>query len=179
MNLLYVVGAPGAGKSTLMAELTAGAARVPRPGPPPHDQMGERAAELGRRREGFSGTDALSMSIQPVAVRWITGCPFPLVLGEGARLANTGFLLAARRAGYTVTLPYLDAPAWVLDQRCTARGSAQNGQWRRGAATRAARIAALMELDARVLRLDATRAPADLAAEIRSAVPALEELQRA
>jgi ribose 1,5-bisphosphokinase PhnN len=165
-NLLYIVGPPGVGKSTLMATLTGGLHRVPRSGPVPHDTLHRRmtppesarlvGAELGRHRDSFSGTDAMSMSIQPKAIEWIASKPYPLILGEGARLGTVGFLMAARSAGYAVDLVYLDAGEATLAQRRLGRGSDQNEQWMRGAATRARRLIERMELDARVHHLDAT-----------------------
>lgn len=178
MNLLYVVGPPGVGKSTLVAGLTARMSREAVAAPVPHDrlltaQLGIAGAEVGKRRGAFSGTDALSMSIHPKAVEWISTAPYDLVIGEGARLGTRGFLTAGMKAGYWVTLVHLTAAQDVLDARCKERGSAQNETWRRGAATRAARLAATMDLDARVLRLDAS-APADqLAAQVRGVVRAL------
>ena len=180
-TLVYIAGPPGAGKSTLMAALTAGVPRHPTPEPIPHDCLaGGLAAELGTRRPGgFPGTDSLSMSIQPKAIEWIAGKPYPLILGEGQRLGNKGFLYAALGAGYAVTLVHLDAAGPVLDARCAERGSAQNPAWRRGAATRAARLADAMELDAEVIRLDAAVFPDRLAVEVQRQVPALAELAAA
>ena len=180
-TLVYLCGPPGAGKSTLMAALTAGIDRHPTAEPVPHDCLaGGLAAELGVRREGgFPGTDGLSMSIQPKAIAWIAGKPYPLILGEGQRLANKGFLYAAMGAGYTVTLVHLDAAQAVLDGRCAARGSRQSPAWRRGAATRARKLADAMELDAEVIRLDAVGFPDQLAAHLTKVVPGLADFAAA
>lgn len=184
-TLLYLVGAPGVGKTTLMAELTASCERQQHDKPFAHDTLhhGPRVVgmELGRRRDTFSGTDALAMSVQPLAIEWITGRipgyqPHRLVLAEGARLATTGFLHAARAAGYRVILVHLDAPDATLDGRRADRGSDQNPAWMRGAATRARKIADRMELDATVRRLTADKPPAALARQIAALSPDLEEL---
>jgi len=175
---VYFYGPPGAGKSTLMAELTkhcdrsaSSAAKVP------HDILFHgnklRGAELGRRREAFSGTDALSMSIQPEAVSWVRTAPYRLILGEGARLATRGFLEAARGAEYDVHTFYLDATRQELEARRRKRGSNQNEKWVQGASTRAANLrAAIGGWD-----LDAMRTPQELVEVLMEAVPALEVLR--
>jgi ribose 1,5-bisphosphokinase PhnN len=185
-TLLYLVGPPGVGKSTLMAEITAGLHRVPYSGPVPHDGLYRRmtppetarsvGVEIGKRRESFSGTDALGMAVQPKAVEWIARRPHALVLGEGARLGTVGFLHAARSAGYRVIVVHLDSDEATLAARRLQRGSRQNEQWVRGATTRARRLAERMELDAEVHWLDGTMDPAGLAAEVRRMAPELEAL---
>lgn len=189
-TLVYFVGPPGVGKSTLMAGLTAPLERHPRSKPFAHDLLlapGTTAApgvlpapvavELGRRREDFSGTDALSMSVQPLAVDWIVGRPYPLILGEGARLATVGFLGAAAVSGYDVHLVHLEASAAVLDIRRVGRGSNQSPQWMRGAETRARRIMERMDLDATLHWLRTDEAPLNvLLHDLRKAVPVLEVL---
>lgn len=180
--LLYLIGAPGVGKSSLMAELTAGCARYERLTPLPHDVLLDPdgvpvAAELGRRRERFSGTDALAMNVSPAACAWLRdGNPWAeLVLAEGDRLAHAGFLRAAADGGYVVTLAHLTADQDTLDRRCAERGSAQSPTWRRGRTTKAANLAA--RFPALTLTLDAAHeSPAELAAILRAAVPALAAL---
>jgi predicted nucleotide kinase in modified base biosynthesis len=151
-SLVYVSGAPATGKSTLMASLTAGCQREAEAKPFAHDWLydpRERGSlltrlgvEVGRRRDSFSGTDALGMSVSPVACRWIAGRPAHLVLAEGDRLANRAFLTAAAEAGYAVHFVHLHADAHLLDARCAARGSKQSPAWRKGRTTKSANLAA-------------------------------------
>jgi hypothetical protein len=152
-RLLYLTGPPASGKSSLMAALTTGCHRAPRaePGKPeiPYDVLvdpltgGALGLELGRRREGFPGTDTMAMNVAPAVCRWLaTSLPGPLIFGEGDRLGYPGFLDAASAAGYEVTLVHVTAAQGELDARAEYRGSKQNAQWARGRATKAANLAA-------------------------------------
>lgn len=143
-NLIYLVGQPGSGKSTLMAKLTAQYDRhsiAPcDPYPVAHDVLTDKStgmvvgAEIGKRRDLFSGTDALASSIVDKAAPWIANQPYPLVLAEGARLANKRFLEAAMAGGYHVTLVLLDhtdAEKWRA-KRSKEIGKVQNEGWVKG-----------------------------------------------
>lgn len=182
--LVYLIGAPAAGKSTLMAALTAGCTRHLVEQPLAHEILtvprhpGVRAVELGRRRTTFAGTDALSLNVQPRAVAWITTTAHDLVLGEGDRLANLGFLLAARHAGYHVHLLVLDAPTTVLDARCAHRGSHQSPAWRTGRRTKVDRLAGNADAHGlTVTHLDARHPPEHVVGQALTAAPPLTLLQ--
>jgi hypothetical protein len=103
---LYLVGGPGAGKSTLMARLLAHWQVGPNVRVTEKELFGHRLADGGDReglylgvlREQFPGTDGLSLSVNRVAVPWAadpqqTG-RYDLILAEGGRLANRPFLSA-------------------------------------------------------------------------------------
>lgn len=146
LRLIYLVGPPGSGKSTLMSALTRDCLRVTRTDLRlPRDELYRNeqrvGVELGRQRGDFSGTDALAMNIHPVACQWIAHADEPVVLGEGQRLGTRAFLRAAADAGRLVDLVWLDPPAEVCQARRAARGSRQNPQWVKAATTRASRLA--------------------------------------
>lgn len=141
-RMVYLVGAPGSGKSTLMRRLTAGLERLPVDTPVPHDMLIESVtgaithAEIGRQRGDFSGTDALASSIITRAEPWILSRPYLVVLGEGARLGNQRFLSAAAQ-GYDVVLAVLDhadAEGW-REIRSKQLGKFQNAGWVKGRLT--------------------------------------------
>lgn len=143
-RMIYLAGQPGSGKSTLMAKLTAPYDRhsiAPCPNyPVAHDVLTEPitaaviGVELGRRRTLFSGTDSLPSSIIEKAIPWIATVPYPLILAEGARLANLRFIKAAVDAGYSVDLALLDhddADVWRA-KRVKKIGREQNAEWVKG-----------------------------------------------
>ncbi|QHB37309.1 terminase small subunit [Mycobacterium phage BirdsNest] len=148
-RLIYLIGAPGSGKSTLMARLTSHLEREPQTGGPvAHDLLRfldgvVAGAEIGRRRELFGGTDALPASIIEKAIPWVQSRPYELLLAEGARLANQRFLMAAREAGYEVHLAHLDHPdveEWRA-KRSEEIGKVQDASWVKGRTTASAKLA--------------------------------------
>lgn len=187
--MVYLVGPPGVGKSSAMAALTENCRRVPRSGPVRHDTLVRPnvppqvattvGVEIGARRESFSGTDALGMAVNPDAITWISEeNPYALVLAEGARLANTRFLLASVMAGYSLHLVHLFAPPSVLNARRIERGSNQNPKWIRGAETRSRRIMESMANDATLHWVSTDGAdPRAVADAIVKQIPELEVLR--
>lgn len=128
-ELLYVLGAPGAGKSTLLDWLTESLEFRNEDQPFAHrvwmPDSAQPVVELGARREKFSGTDALSMSVQPKVLDWLAATDYRFVIGEGDRLANAKFVDGALKLGWRVSLLYLACSAAVADYRRTARAYAQ------------------------------------------------------
>lgn len=143
-SLIYVVGEPGAGKSTAVAKATARYTRHPQQTPLAHDLLVDEssivAVELGKRRKDFSGTDALPMNAITKAEAFLATTMAPVVIGEGARLGIRRFFEHAVSLGYDVTLYHLTTPH-AAKQRAV-RGAEQSESWVKGARTRAANIAA-------------------------------------
>lgn len=149
-HLLYIIGVPGSGKSTVCRGLTEGLQGAPMPKPFAHIYWPVRTGEgfvveLGARREQFSGTDALAMSVQPKVLQWMEHNPERLILGEGDRLANGKFFAAARELGYNVVIAHLDPKEGWVDRWRAARneevGKAQDETWLKGRITKVQNLA--------------------------------------
>ncbi|UBF41607.1 adenylate kinase [Gordonia phage AnarQue] len=151
-RLVYVIGQPGSGKTTLMSALTSASVRLPQDKPVPRDLLATRntgrvwAVELGRQRPGgFSGTDALASTAINTAEPWLRSqTEAPVVLAEGARLANRRFLTAAVESGYQVLLVLLDhadAERW-REARSVEIGKHQNASWVKGRRSASLNLAA-------------------------------------
>jgi len=95
MKLIYLIGLPGTGKSTVMKSLmkTLGEFTPERPIDLLDSHVNGNIRILGKYEEGetFSGTDRLSMAVAPKAVEYFSTKPNEVVIGEGDRLNNKRF----------------------------------------------------------------------------------------
>ena len=182
MQLVYFMGLPGVGKSTLVTALTGHLVRIPQDKPVPHELLEHpvrahlAAVEVGRSRISARGTDALSMSIMPKAIDWIRNRPSRLVLAEGDRLASMRFFTAAQAAGYHVTLVHCHAEPALVEQR--QPGKSRSASWLRGQATKVRNLLRSAG-DARmtVIPLACDTNPATLVRCATRAIPCLEDLR--
>lgn len=174
---MYVIGVPGAGKTSLMRALTVHCARRHLERPVHRDLLlrGGRLAgtELGRHRKGHAGTDALSYNAAPYAADWLLRSATGLVLAEGDRLACATFLDAATAAGQ-LCLVHLDTPPAVaaIRRRSQPGRKPQAPVWLTGRATKVRRLVA----ERATVVLDGTQSPLVLAAQLRRFHPALAAL---
>lgn len=177
MRTIYIIGAPGAGKSSAVKralELVHWGNPTEVLKPIPHLDYGAGCIQLGRVREtGFSGTDALGMAINPKAIDFIESSPANVVIGEGDRLANAGFLSAADRAGI-LTLVWIDVPPEIARERARARAlrlgtKEQTESWWKGRYTKTSRLAGGWPH----IRIDGTGHPETVAQSLADIIPNL------
>jgi hypothetical protein len=176
MNLIYVIGYPGVGKSTAVAQAlqTLGyLAGVQHEQPIPHiawhNEKSSIINELGRRRDNFSGTDALALNIQPKATAWLEQRPDGTFIAEGDRLANGKFFDVASRTCERFVIAHIDAPLEIAQTRAQRRAerlniATQNDSWWRGRATKVTNLVSAYR--DRVVTIDAQRPRLEIAGEI-------------
>lgn len=124
---LYVIGPPGAGKSTLVDNVVDGLGLSWQPDirvwrelwiNPLTDSDGVvRGQSLGKHRPTYPGTDALSMSVMPRIVEWLHQTEHPeYIIGEGQRLGNVEWLRQLDLVTELLVV-YVTAPEAELDAR--------------------------------------------------------------
>jgi len=150
VKLFYLIGEPGAGKSTLMAKMTEGLIPYQERKPFGHTLWTSHrsaAVELGVRREGgFGGTDSLSMSVQPMVLDWLPTVSVYDVFGEGDRLANGKFFTGVSAMEIDLTVAYLEVPPELAEERRAKRAAelgtkTQDAKWVAGRRTKVLRLA--------------------------------------
>lgn len=139
-DMMYLIGQPGAGKTTLMRavflDTPATVVRTPFP-----MTLYPGGVELGESRAQFGGTDALRMDIQPVVAEWLYTTPAGNIVAEGDRLSNDRFFVACVLAGWRLSVVYLRCADEIAAQRRGMRGSSQNAAWVKGRTTKVSRLA--------------------------------------
>jgi hypothetical protein len=148
-HMLYLIGEPGAGKTTLVRRLTRNVACTV--GKAPHvtwTQYSPKVIQLGHDRGVFGGTDALGMAAQKHVIAWLNdgGRAHQYVLAEGDRLANAKFFEAVKELGFKLTVACVTVPEDVLAARREERnariGKAQDERWLKTRATKVANLVA-------------------------------------
>lgn len=137
MRILFIIGAPGCGKSSLVLRMleSFGAYTTHRYGLLDYMEF-EDFIVLGKYNSGdlFGGTDKLSNAVIDDAERFLTKCEKPILL-EGDRLANTRFIDRCKALG-ELRLVTLKLNAALLQERREARafeyGKKQNPTWLAG-----------------------------------------------
>lgn len=126
MKVIYIIGLPGTGKTTLMKRFMEQYDWTPhRPIDLLDSHISGNIRVLGKYEEGetFSGTDRLSMAVSPKAVEFIQSKPDEVIIGEGDRLNNKTFLSAC---GEDLTIIHLEVDDETRERRYKERGSNQS-----------------------------------------------------
>jgi ABC-type phosphate/phosphonate transport system ATPase subunit len=150
MQIIAIGGEPGSGKSTLMKRIIKHYGVDPKYNEVklvPYLQKGNIYI-LGKYEEGevFSGTDRMSMAVQPEAIKFCSSLPDnSIVLFEGDRLFTASFLEDCMDK-YNLEIIHLFANKDIQKQRYLERGSEQNETWLRGRETKIANILSNMNL---------------------------------
>lgn len=150
MKIIAIGGEPGAGKSTLMKELMKKYLFIEQFSQfklVPYHQAGNFYI-LGKYEEGetFSGTDRMSMAVQPEAIKFLASLEKDsVVLFEGDRLFTSSFLEHCVD-NYDTEILYLETDKTVRQERYKERGSNQNETWLQGRETKIANILSNMTL---------------------------------
>ena len=139
IKFLYLIGEPGAGKTTLTKSLFPGFSYVENK-PFCRTVHEDDLIELGYERGTFSGTDALSLSVQPIVLKWLNETPFNAtarMFAEGDRLGNAKFFNAVIAGGrFDLKIAFLKAYDNTLKSRRENRGSKQSETWLKGRKTK-------------------------------------------
>lgn len=151
MKIIYLIGAPGAGKTTLTEAFTRDWQETARLDSPIkyriHATPQGEAISLGWLRPNFGGTDTLgNTAIIPIE-GWlpkVAESNLTYLYGEGDRLANARFFNFAKSLG-EFYLFYLDTERHIAEVRRKVRaletGKQQNPSWVKGRETKHANLA--------------------------------------
>jgi len=150
MKVIAIGGEPGSGKTTLMKTIIDHYKVEPKYNNyklVPYLQK-NNIYILGKYEEGevFSGTDRMSMAVQPQAIKFLSSIPNDsVVLYEGDRLFTSSFLEHCIDK-YELNIVYLKTDKSVRQERYKERGSNQNETWLQGRETKVANILSNMVL---------------------------------
>lgn len=174
---VYLLGGPGAGKSTLMARLLEDWT------PGPYERLTSRelfghyllgpelemGVYLGRLRPEYPGTDALSLSVAPQALIWLETLDPQLgwVFGEGARLGHPSFLSALSSRTQLLVVHLTVTPEVALARRVARPGKPLSDQYCKIATSKARNLAEWSrQAGISTLELDGSRDLEELAEDI-------------
>jgi dephospho-CoA kinase len=150
MKVIAIGGEPGSGKTTLMKEIINHYGVEPKYEAyklVPYLQK-DNVYVLGKYEEGevFSGTDRMSMAVQPEAIKFLATLPKDAtVLFEGDRLFTASFLEHCLDK-YELSIIYLSTTKEIREERYKDRGSNQNATWLQGRETKISNIMSNMML---------------------------------
>lgn len=149
-RVIAIGGMPGSGKSTLMKKIIEALSPTEKYNSyklVPYLQK-NNIYILGKYEEGevFSGTDRMSMAVQPEAIKFLDSLEKDsIILFEGDRLFTSSFLEHCIDK-YELDIVYLKVDNVVREERYKQRGSDQNKTWIQGRETKINNILTNMTL---------------------------------
>lgn len=166
MKVVYLIGAPGSGKSTALRLATEHWSLHYEMKEPFAHRVYDEGIVLGRGAGPFPGTDTLSMSVNPLAIDFVRSRR-GLCVGEGDRLANRKFF----RACGSLTLIHLDVPVATARERARLRAEEhgqriQDESWWKGRVTKVDNLRAMFSH----ISVDGSRTPEAVAADVREII---------
>jgi dephospho-CoA kinase len=167
MRVVYVIGAPGSGKSTAVSLATRDWEHIVDWKRPFAHSVYVEGVRLGRTEAQFPGTDTLSMSVNPLACEFVQTDDYPLCVAEGDRLANAKFLDACP----SLTLIHLDVSVAVARERARKRAEqfgsrVQDESWWKGRVTKVDNLRARFPH----VSVDGSRTSEAVAADVREII---------
>lgn len=166
MNVVYIIGAPGSGKSTTVSLATRDWEHIIDWQRPFAHSVYAEGIRLGRTEAQFPGTDTLSMSVNPLACEFVREND-GLCVAEGDRLANSKFFYACP----SLTLIHLDVSVSVARERARKRAEqfgsrVQDESWWKGRVTKVDNLRARFPH----VSVDGSRTPELVASDVREII---------
>ena len=178
MELAYIVGVPGAGKSsavTAVVEEVLGKGVLRREPFKHTEYRGGDVVVLGEFRESFSGTDSLSMSVAPKVLLWLESTRAKLVIGEGDRLGGASWLGKVADMGVKVRVVMVEVSVEVQQARLQERGSTYSSVWLKARLTKCLKTVSAFD----GIKIDGAQTREGVAMDVRSFLfPALVEKKK-
>lgn len=152
MKIVYIIGQPGSGKSTLMKAWLAQHQFVAQNKEPfKHETYTHGTTHiysLGiQKNQPFGGTDTLPNTVITKVIDWIPTLPADsIIIGEGDRLANQRFFDFCKDQTTEFILVWLNTPNELASQRREERATRlqktlQNPSWIKGRITKSTNLA--------------------------------------
>ena len=122
-RIIYVIGLPGAGKSTAVESVLKGTGyrELAEKNTVPHCVYDDGVIMLGKWREKFPGTDAIGFSMQPKVEEWMREIIIKMdnctMIAEGDRFTNRKFIEACEKVGWIVDIVHITVTVDVAKQR--------------------------------------------------------------
>lgn len=146
-KLIAIIGVPGTGKSTVMKEFMKSyewETDKPIDLVESHITQTENGTVriIGKYEEGetFSGTDRLSMAVQPKFLEFLDQSEDAVVMFEGDRLTSNQVFKTAQGLGYDLQIIHLEVSNSERQRRYEERGSEQDEKFIRGRMTKVANV---------------------------------------